>query len=206
MKKVNRRFFPVVIAVCLNGLLAGASCSNPIYNTSGALDPDDVIAITIAPPTKRLYLWGESLDLTGASANIHYRGPDVPSKPKQTINLSHVSGFDPKKEGVQTLTVTIEGQRAYFDIALLAVPPDSDLLVRSLPVPTNQQGSLPNELNCPWKVYIFSLASRDVAVEKSGKNVPLSFTTPSLAGDYIMALSFTRDGVTTYRFYRLIVS
>ncbi|MDR0706446.1 MAG: hypothetical protein LBF60_01035 [Treponema sp.] len=209
MKNVNRRFFPVMFALCLLGMWAMTGCSNPFFDTPGALDPYDVIAITVTPPTKRLYYWGEPLDLTGASATIHYRGPAVDSKLNQEIKSSQVSGFDSMKEGIQTAAVAIEGRSDYFDIALLAFPPgDADEMTLS----QNQEKTIPNALGGSWKLYIFESASRAVVKingkegESGSKGEAVSFTAPPNAGAYIIAISFTKDGRAYSRFYTLTVS
>jgi hypothetical protein len=199
--------------LCLLGFLAGASCSNPIYNTPGAFDPYDVSAITVTPPSKRLYYWGEPLDLTRSSANIYYRGSDIEPKLDQEIKSQHVSGFDSRKEGIQTIAVTIEGQSDYFDIALVAFKPnDDDKITMSLSSP-NLEKTISNELGCSWKLYIFESASRNVVKlngngqgGKSGSTGDISFNAPSTAGDYIIAVSFKKDGYTYNRFYKLSVS
>ncbi|MDR1219661.1 MAG: bacterial Ig-like domain-containing protein [Treponema sp.] len=212
MKKAGRRFFPVICALCLTGLLAGASCSNPIYNTPGAFDPDEATAITVTPPTKRLYYWGENLDMADASANIHYRGPGVDSKLNQKIKDSQVSGFDSRKGGIQTIAVTLEGRSDYFDIALLPFSPADDDKTIPMSLSPNEEKIIQNSLGGAWKVYIFESASRAVVRPSGngkdgtyGSKGDVVFNAPAVASGYIMAISFTNGDTSYPLFYRLTV-
>lgn len=170
----------------------------------GTLDPDDIIAITVTPPTKRLYRLGESLNLTGASVHIYYRGPGVDAKLDQEINPSYVSGFDSKKHGIQIITVTIGDRSDRFDIALME-PPISELK----PLTALPDGiiTISNDLEGSWKIYIFD---RNGAIpkngEKTGSESPISFQAPSTPADYTVVRGIKKDGRWYSLFYKLTVA
>jgi hypothetical protein len=160
-----------------------------------------------------LYYWEEPLDLTGSSTNVHYRGPGVDSKVNQEITSWQVSGFDSRKEGIQTVAITIEGQSDYFDIALFPFPPaDGDNMI-PMSLSPNQEKAIQNSLGGSWKLYIFESASRAVVKPSgtgkdgaSGSTGDAAFNAPAVAGDYIIAISFTKNGYTYSRFYKLKVA
>jgi hypothetical protein len=174
----------------------------------GAFDPEEVTAIIVTPPPQRLYYWGETLDLTGASANIYYRGPGVDPKLKQEIKYGQVSGFNPRREGIQTIAVTIEGRSDHFDIALLSLlPADVDETLPLMSLSPNQEKTIQNPPEGPWKIYIFERDSRAVVKLKNPSGAgDIVFTAPAAAGDYIIATSSAKDGYTYPRFYRLTVT
>ncbi|MDR2193039.1 MAG: bacterial Ig-like domain-containing protein [Treponema sp.] len=200
VEKIRKKHFLIgICALCLNGALAVGGCSNPIYNTPGALDPDDIIAIAVTPPTKRLYRRGESLDLTGALVHIYYRGPGVAPKLDQPISPAHVSGFDSKREGIQTITVTTGNQSDRFDIALIALPEAvitaSTGSIRTIPL---------GELEGSWRLYVFD--EHDTVLENhKGSGSTVSFQAPFAPAVYTVALVVRKDGYAYTRFYKLTV-
>jgi uncharacterized protein YceK len=68
------------------------------------------------PPTKLDYLQGDSLDLGGIRVMGVWEG-----LPAEQINVSagNVTGFNPDRPGVQSLTLTINGRSASFNIEVL---------------------------------------------------------------------------------------
>jgi hypothetical protein len=175
-----------------------AACGNPFYDTPGAYNPADVTSITVTPPSKRLYNRGETLDLTGASVDIFYRGD--PAKRGQSV--SAVSGFDSNREGLQTLTVTIGGKTDAFDVAVRGIT------VTDEPTITKTSGASVTIVNSPqlggsWKRMLFNGTA--LTKQDSGTGDTVTFTAPS-AGTYTLLLVFSKDGYQYYRFYTLQVS
>jgi hypothetical protein len=195
----KQTFFLLVCVFSLSGISLLVSCANPFYDTPGAKDPADVISIAVTPPTKRLYQVGENLDLAGALVNIYYRGME-PGIDKQ-INLSQISGFNSRKEGIQTISVTIGGQSDHFDIALLVIPPDQQ---NSISAAYGDTIHVANPVDGSWKVYVFNLGGAMVK-SATGARGEASYTAPE-DGTYTVVVSFAKQGNIYYRFYSLQVS
>ncbi|GLC31548.1 bacterial Ig-like domain-containing protein [Clostridium omnivorum] len=68
-------------------------------------------------PTKTEYVVGQSLDLTGLVVTGTYN--DGTSAPVE-ITSSNISGFDSTTEGTKTITVTVEGKTATFNVKVIA--------------------------------------------------------------------------------------
>ena len=64
---------------------------------------DYVVGINVTPPTKVVYKYGESLDLTGSSLVENYASGAVGTE--VTVTFGMVSGYNPNTLGTQTLTV-----------------------------------------------------------------------------------------------------
>ncbi|RKP53994.1 hypothetical protein D7Z26_11430 [Cohnella endophytica] len=81
----------------------------------------NVSLISIAvetPPTKTQYKVGESLDLAGLVVTGTY---DDESSDTLTITSSNISGFDNGTAGTKTVTVTVGGKTATFDVTILNI-------------------------------------------------------------------------------------
>ena len=79
---------------------------------------DEVTGIILTPPDKTTYKYGEELDLT----NGELQEVMASGAAGQTISLNDssvkVTGFDPKKIGSQTITVTYKGQTQTFAVTV----------------------------------------------------------------------------------------
>lgn len=69
-------------------------------------------------PTKKVYLVGESLDMTGAVL----RYSDSKGETFVTIEPSMISGFDSSAVGKVTVTVTYLGVQATFEVEIVEAP------------------------------------------------------------------------------------
>jgi DNA-binding protein YbaB len=72
------------------------------------------IAVT-AQPTKTVYAKGEALDISGLVVTGTYT--DATTRP-ETVTLSDITGYNADTQGAQTLTVTINGKTATFNVTV----------------------------------------------------------------------------------------
>jgi hypothetical protein len=82
--------------------------------------PAPVITVALkTPPARTYYPVGRQLDLTGAVITVTTDGNamNVP------VTGSMISGYDPDVVGVQTVTVTYEGETTTFDVEVLPILP-----------------------------------------------------------------------------------
>ncbi|MDR2393854.1 MAG: bacterial Ig-like domain-containing protein [Treponema sp.] len=70
------------------------------------------IAVT-APPTKTIYITGETLDLSGLVITGSYNDGSTQT---ETLSIAQVSGYHAETEGLQTLTVKINDKPATFTV------------------------------------------------------------------------------------------
>jgi hypothetical protein len=75
------------------------------------------IAITTLPKTA--YTVGDDLDLTDLVVTGTYSDN---STKVETVNASNITGFDKSTAGTQTLTVTVDGKTATFNVTVTAKP------------------------------------------------------------------------------------
>ena len=76
---------------------------------------DNLLAISInKEPTKTTYSYGSKINLSGAKLNV------VKNSGTKVIDITEdmISGFNPEKSGVQTITVTYEGKTAEFAVTV----------------------------------------------------------------------------------------
>ena len=88
--------------------------TNPVVKVT-----DNVLAISInSEPNKKTYNYGTSLNLDGAKLNV------VKNSGTSVIDITKdmVSGYNARKSGVQTLTVTYAGLKAEFSVTVKAKP------------------------------------------------------------------------------------
>ena len=74
-------------------------------------------SIVITAPTKKDYMIGESLDLTGGSLKATYNNGTIEEVPLTAAGVA-ISGFDSSKTSLQTITVTYGGETATFDVTV----------------------------------------------------------------------------------------
>jgi cytochrome c-type biogenesis protein CcmE len=73
-------------------------------------------SITVkTPPAKTFYALGEALDISGLMITYFYSNNTSVSS---TVPLSNITGYEPYKAGMQTLTVTVEGKQAFFNVGV----------------------------------------------------------------------------------------
>ena len=80
---------------------------------------DNLLAISInKEPTKTTYSYGSKINLSGAKLNV------VKNSGTKVIDITEdmISGFNPEKSGVQTITVTYEGKTAEFAVKVESKP------------------------------------------------------------------------------------
>jgi len=97
---------------------AGLSCFASAWTSTIAVTQIKSIAVT-TPPTKKVYTIGSSLDFSGlvVTGTSYENDATVPL----TITADNISGFDSTAAAaVQTLTVTVGGKQANFDISVKA--------------------------------------------------------------------------------------
>jgi hypothetical protein len=194
-------YITVIVAISLGA----AACGNPFYDENTD-SPTDVMWIDIKQgPTKRLYHYGEALDLTGMEVTYWQR-----DNTKHTAPDPVVSGYNPYAEGIQYLTVTVSGKTASFAVALMAFQTSGTINASpsgSVPISSNDWQ------NGDWEAYLYSgtslyngpsLASGINHYTGSGNE--LSVTAPSSIGTYTLAVSLRIDRRVYYRFYNLVVS
>lgn len=89
-------------------------------------------SIEITPPTKTEYVEGQNLDLDGAIATLFYND----GKTKDVMITSDmISGYDPTKTEVQTITVSVDGKTATFSVNVIAKAVETIEII-SLPTKT----------------------------------------------------------------------
>ena len=77
---------------------------------------DYITGVILTPPTKVKYEYGESLDLTGGNIQKVMASGATTSPVELTDSTVTVSGYNPKKEGAQTIDVIYEGQKEQFGV------------------------------------------------------------------------------------------
>ncbi len=97
-------------------------CLNPdaaVFCTDATIN-DYVTEFTLTPPTKTNYVLNEELDLTGAKVTAKYAG----MTPEETVDVTAdmCTGFDSKKVGTKTVTVTYKDKTATFDVTVSEKP------------------------------------------------------------------------------------
>jgi hypothetical protein len=83
------------------------------------------------PPTKTVYAWGESLDISGLVVTGTYSDRTTQT---ETVGISDISGYDAISVGSQTLTVTVGGKIATFMVTVNAA--DNDAILQSIAIST----------------------------------------------------------------------
>ncbi|MDR3333490.1 MAG: bacterial Ig-like domain-containing protein, partial [Treponema sp.] len=97
-------FFPSTAIILMSFFFA--SCQNPVFKAvedNGAFAYLKSIEITHSLKNT-LYARGEALDISGLEVTGNYT--DDSTKP-ESVTLSHISGYNPYREGKQFLTVTM---------------------------------------------------------------------------------------------------
>ena len=123
MKKANKFLSLMIAAVLLVALFGSFS----VFAAGGVIEDDDDIDVPFFPtkvlasirieatPNKLTYLKGQLLETSGLVVKAYYS--DLTSK---TIWNYSLSGYSPNVLGKQTITITFEGKKAYFDVTVLA--------------------------------------------------------------------------------------
>ena len=123
MKNLNRTLCLLLAAVLLVALFGSFS----VFAAGGVTEEDDDIDVPFYPtkvlasirvesaPNKLIYLKGQLLETSGLVVKAYYS--DLTSK---TIWNYSLSGYDPDVLGTQTITITFEGKKTYFDVTVLA--------------------------------------------------------------------------------------
>lgn len=79
---------------------------------------DEVTGIVLTPPDKTTYKYGDQLDLTGGTVQIIMAsGLEIDPVPLTDPSVK-VEGYNPKKLGTQTITVTYEGETKTFPVTV----------------------------------------------------------------------------------------
>ncbi len=73
--------------------------------------------ITLTPPEKKEYVLGQNLDLSGLAATGTYSDGTTA---QIAVTIADVSGFDSNIAGSQTVTVTVDGKTATFNVNVTA--------------------------------------------------------------------------------------
>jgi hypothetical protein len=107
-------------------VLAGLflSCGNPVYTKNAGGDDDDdggagaggpsLVSISITRfPSKTAYEWGEELDISGLEVAGTYSDGSVRI---EDVSRDNIRGYNRAMEGIQTLTVSIQGKTAVFEV------------------------------------------------------------------------------------------
>lgn len=109
----------------LDGILAPGTSNIIKVKTQGkeatitvTVEEDSVTGITLKTlPKKTKYNYGEeTLDLTGGEITVNYL---VGGQKTESITSGMVSGYNPKQEGPQTITVTYSGVTTTFEVTVL---------------------------------------------------------------------------------------
>ena len=79
-------------------------------------------SMTVTAPTKTNYLFGDQLDLTGATVTLNY---DDGYTAEVEVTAGMITGFDATTAGEQTVTVTYAGLSATFTVTV-SVPSGTD--------------------------------------------------------------------------------
>ncbi|MDR0645055.1 MAG: bacterial Ig-like domain-containing protein [Treponema sp.] len=177
------------------------ACENPFYDESYE-SPDDVVSITVTPPLKRLYKYGEPFDRNGLNVKVFRRNGTFYDEKTPVV-----SGFDSTREGIQTITVSTGGKSYQFDVGvmLFALNPEGP------EISISKGGTITLKAESgiigSWTIYVF----KDSAFESVPRLDPkvgssVAFAAPSSAGTYVVAASFRLRGVTSCRFYLLRVT
>ncbi len=85
----------------------------------------------VSVPSKKTYIQGEKLDLTGGSVKVSYEDGN---EKKTAITTDRVSGYDMHKIGKQTVTVTYGDQSKTFEIEVKGIPVTSVSIPESIQV------------------------------------------------------------------------
>lgn len=119
--------------------------------------------ITVTPPAKTEYTAGQKLDLKGLAVTGKYDdGTDAPL----AATAANVSGFNSSITGSQTLTVTVEGKKAAFNVNVI---PLMDVI------------SGPDIYTTAAEISKKSYASADTVILASGTNFPDGLSAGPLA-------------------------
>ena len=81
------------------------------------LAPKALTGISVTPPEKKEYMLGQNLDLTGLVATGTYNDGTTAPLP---VTIADISGFNSLNPGSQTITVTVDGKTATFDVNVIA--------------------------------------------------------------------------------------
>lgn len=172
MKKAKKFLSLMIAAVLLVALFGSFS----VFAAGGVIEDDDDIDVPFFPtkvlasirvesaPAKQVYLQGEQLATSGLVVKAYYS--DLTSK---AIWNYTVSGYDPNVLGKQTVTISFEGKKAYFDVNVLA-PGDAD----GNGTVDGKDATLVLQYAAGWDVDIFTIAANvnnDNAVD--GKDATL---------------------------------
>jgi putative cell wall-binding protein len=84
---------------------------------STAVAPKALTGLTLTPPVKKEYVLGQNLDLTGIAATGTYSDGTTAALP---VTIADTSGFNSLNAGSQTITVTVDGKTASFDVNVTA--------------------------------------------------------------------------------------
>jgi hypothetical protein len=112
MKKYHsfgKRALPTLLITILIGTTLG--CPDDSAEDEPSLQS---IAVT-SPPTKTVYVKGETLDISGLVVTGTYSGGMTKV---ETVNLSDISGYNKDTTETQTLTVTVGGKTATFTVTV----------------------------------------------------------------------------------------
>jgi hypothetical protein len=166
------------------------------------VNPATLVSIAVtAPPTKTAYNQGESLDLTGlVVTGTNSDGGTAPL----AVTMANISGFDSAAAGPQTVTVTVGGKTASFNVTVNPAPTYT-VTVNSLTngavsaSPTSAAAGTTITLTVtPASGYVLQAGSLKVnngAVSVAGSGSTYTFTMP--AANVTVGAVFTRQfGIT----------
>jgi len=94
-----------------------ASTESTESTESTDLAPKALTGISVTPPEKKEYMIGQNLDLTGLVATGTYSDGTTAPLP---VTIADISGFNSLNAGSQTITVTVDGKTATFDVNVIA--------------------------------------------------------------------------------------
>lgn len=145
-------------------------------------------------PTKTEYVVGQSLDLTGLIVTGTYNdGTTAPI----TITASNISGFDSTTAGSKTVTVTVDGKTATFNVNVkVVVPPSEEQTLES-----NDKAKLLELVGNNTTKVITVVANTNKVVDKAvfegmkGKDKTLTVKTSVENNPSIAEIEFTFNGL-----------
>jgi hypothetical protein len=94
------------------------------------------IAVT-SQPTRTVYFAGDTLDLSGLEVTGSYSNGTIRV---ETVTADNVTGYNDTDPGVQTLTVTISGMTAAFEVTISTMVPQSIAITKEPAKTTYVQG------------------------------------------------------------------
>jgi hypothetical protein len=200
-----------ILFVFFAGLVL-AGCKNSLYIEEEIKSPDDVISITVTPPNKMLYKYGEPFEKTGMKVTIHFRGPERDPMEEVVDDTAKidVSGYNSYAEGIQTITASARGKSDTFKIALMVIPPNGEGVVVASGGTVTLRG-VEGSSKGSWDAYVYDAAGRQVDIKPAPSDSgtgSISFSLPASVsvGDYTLVVAFRIDAKMYYEFYKLTVN